>query len=132
MADSETLETLKAIVGEDIADSTLRALLLRAGGDVAAAANSFFDGGEFCCRFLEEKHGGPACSRQSIAQSFCDESNIFGEFTVNLKALWQWMDHDEERRKKGPKMTLWQAKQLREWVGNDSSPDSLDKFLATC
>jgi hypothetical protein len=93
---------------------------------------SFFDGGEFCCRFLEEKHGGPACSRQSIAQSFCDESNIFGEFTVNLKALWQWMDHDEERRKKGPKMTLWQAKQLREWVGNDSSPDSLDKFLATC
>ena len=45
MADSETLETLKAIVGEDIADSTLRALLLRAGGDVAAAANSFFDGG---------------------------------------------------------------------------------------
>ena len=43
----ENLEMLRAIVGDDasIPESTLRALLLRSGGDVAAAANSFFDGG---------------------------------------------------------------------------------------
>ena len=45
MADAEQIETLKAIVGEGIDDTILKALLLRAGGDVAAAANSFFDGG---------------------------------------------------------------------------------------
>ena len=45
--DDELLDTLKQIVGDDsgVPDATLRALLLRAGGDVAAAANSFFDGG---------------------------------------------------------------------------------------
>lgn len=43
--DDELLETLRSIVGEDTPDSTLRALLMRAGGDVASAANSFFDGG---------------------------------------------------------------------------------------
>ena len=42
--DDETLTTLRSIVGDDTSDSTLRALLLRSGGDVAAAANSFFDG----------------------------------------------------------------------------------------
>jgi hypothetical protein len=45
MDDDGLLETLRCIVGEDTPDATLRALLLRANGDVTAAANSFFDGG---------------------------------------------------------------------------------------
>ena len=43
--DDETVDTLRSIVGDDTDDDILRALLLRTGGDVAAAANSFFDGG---------------------------------------------------------------------------------------
>ena len=45
MADDSTVEMLIAIVGDGVGDETLRALLIRAGGDVSAAANSFFDGG---------------------------------------------------------------------------------------
>ena len=45
MADDSTVEMLKAIVGDGVGDETLRALLISAGGDVSAAANSFFDGG---------------------------------------------------------------------------------------
>lgn len=36
---------LRAIIGEGVDDASLRALLVRAGGDVSSAANSFFDGG---------------------------------------------------------------------------------------
>jgi hypothetical protein len=43
MADG--VDMLRSIVGDGVGDETLRALLLRAGGDVSAAANSFFDGG---------------------------------------------------------------------------------------
>ena len=45
MADAESIEMLKSIVGDGVPDETLRGLLLRAGGDVSSAANSFFDGG---------------------------------------------------------------------------------------
>ena len=45
MSDAESIELLRSIVGEDLPDDTLRALLVRSGGDVSAAANSFFDGG---------------------------------------------------------------------------------------
>ena len=45
MADEASVEMLRSIVGEGVADETLVSLLLRAGGDVSSAANSFFDGG---------------------------------------------------------------------------------------
>ena len=43
--DGELVEVLRSIVGDSVEESILRRLLLRAGGDVASAANSFFDGG---------------------------------------------------------------------------------------
>ena len=45
MADDGSIEMLRSIVGEGVGDDMLRALLLRAGGDVSSAANTFFDGG---------------------------------------------------------------------------------------
>lgn len=38
------LSSLRAVVGDGPSESTLRALLERTAGDVAAAANAFFDG----------------------------------------------------------------------------------------
>ena len=45
MADEASIDMLRSIVGEGVPDETLGALLMRAGGDVSSAANSFFDGG---------------------------------------------------------------------------------------
>eukprot|EP00966_Prymnesium_polylepis_P305541 7060725-Prymnesium_polylepis.1 len=39
-----SIAELRCVVGEGPSDSTLRALLARSGGDVAGAANAFFDG----------------------------------------------------------------------------------------
>ena len=38
------MDHLRAVVGDGPSEATLRALLDRTGGDVAAAANAFFDG----------------------------------------------------------------------------------------
>ena len=43
--DEGSVEMLRSIIGDGVGDDMLKALLLRAGGDVSAAANSFFDGG---------------------------------------------------------------------------------------
>ena len=45
MVDDASVEMLRSIIGEGVDDASLRTLLLRAGGDVSGAANSFFDGG---------------------------------------------------------------------------------------
>ena len=45
MADAESIAMLASIVGEGVPEDSLRSLLLRSGGDVSAAANSFCDGG---------------------------------------------------------------------------------------
>ncbi|KOO33972.1 hypothetical protein Ctob_012422 [Chrysochromulina tobinii] len=42
--DDEMLDMLRSIVGEGPPDDRLKMLLVRSGGDVAAAANAFFDG----------------------------------------------------------------------------------------
>ena len=44
-ATAEAIDCLRAIIGDDTPEATLRAILLRSGGDISAAANSFFDGG---------------------------------------------------------------------------------------
>ena len=40
----EATAELRCVVGDGPSEATLRALLARTGGDVAAAANAFFDG----------------------------------------------------------------------------------------
>ncbi|EOD17725.1 hypothetical protein EMIHUDRAFT_451293 [Emiliania huxleyi CCMP1516] len=67
----DDVETLRSIVGDDLPESTLRALLLRSGGDVTAAANSFFDGGVATLSAMEE--GGGASPAQPGACSVGDD-----------------------------------------------------------
>lgn len=67
------MEELRSVVGDGPSDATLRALLDRTAGDVAAAANAFFDGsiaGQIATESVIQRSGAPRGGDDVLATLF--------------------------------------------------------------